>query len=941
LFTTNQATLSIPSGLAYDPVGNRLFVGDTGNKRVLVYDVASITNGENAVNVLGQADFVSSVSTTTQSSLSEVNGVAFDQSGNRLFVVDADKNRVMVFDVASITNGEAAIGVIGQPNFTTATAATTAVGMSAPQAVEYDPVGNRLFVGEFSNNRVLVFNVASITNGQSAVNVLGQTLFTTSAAASTASGFTHPDGLAFDATGNRLFVSDIDNNRILVFNVASITNGQSAAFVLGQTNFTANGATITQSSVTHAEDMSYDSTNNRLIVSDSTNNRLMIFDVSTGTITNGENALDVIGQTDADAADMFSPPITYTKNGINDTPSRFRFGYVPGLALDEIYHRLFVVDQSNHRVLVYNLNSNNAPIDFIPDFVLGQPNYSSKAAVTTATGLNNPLSIHYDAVTNRLFVGEKGNHRVVIYDVSTITNGQAAIGVIGQPNFTTATAATTQTGLDQPWGLEYDPIRSYLYVSDEQGGGQFPSRVLVYDLVTITNGEPAINVLGQANFTATVIGVSASATDDLTGLALSDDGNRLFVTDYGNNRVLLFDVTTITNGEDAIAVLGQANFVSNVSARTQTGMSVPYDVALDSIRNRLFVSDLANGRVLVFDVATVTNGEAAINVLGKPDFTTTPTFTEVSQSLIATPSSLEYNASQDGLFLSDSGNTRIMVYSFAGGATVGCFDPSATMITPNGGSVYSAGDHLAVYFGFSGCPTSVRLSFSTDSGMTFNSIATLSSGFERGVYDWTVPDVSTVAGRLKIELLDSSGVMIKSDVSDTDFTVQGSTMVTPLSSVSEIDLLAKYFGEYVPSDISDDLGLVAVDVSSQRCIPHTLLKEWSSRAVYYCGVDSKRYVFLNEKIFKTWFTDFGSVITVSDTLLDSIPIGGNVLYKPHGKLIKLDSDPKVYAVSQNGLLHWVSSEDVAKEGWGDQWVSQIEDIPMDFFVNYLLGEPLS
>ena len=48
-----------PRGLIYDPAGNRLFVADFSNNRVMLFDVASITNGENAVNVLGQANFTS------------------------------------------------------------------------------------------------------------------------------------------------------------------------------------------------------------------------------------------------------------------------------------------------------------------------------------------------------------------------------------------------------------------------------------------------------------------------------------------------------------------------------------------------------------------------------------------------------------------------------------------------------------------------------------------------------------------------------------------------------------------------------------------------------------------------------------------------------------------------------------------------------------------
>ena len=52
----------------------------------------------------------------------------------------------MVLDVASITDGENAVNVLGQPNFTTATAATTQAGMRNPQGVTVDPASLRLIV---------------------------------------------------------------------------------------------------------------------------------------------------------------------------------------------------------------------------------------------------------------------------------------------------------------------------------------------------------------------------------------------------------------------------------------------------------------------------------------------------------------------------------------------------------------------------------------------------------------------------------------------------------------------------------------------------------------------------------------------------------------------------------------------------------------------------
>jgi hypothetical protein len=57
----NQVERFPLSGLTYDTKARRLFVGDYQNNRVMVFDVATstITNGENAENVLGQSDYVS------------------------------------------------------------------------------------------------------------------------------------------------------------------------------------------------------------------------------------------------------------------------------------------------------------------------------------------------------------------------------------------------------------------------------------------------------------------------------------------------------------------------------------------------------------------------------------------------------------------------------------------------------------------------------------------------------------------------------------------------------------------------------------------------------------------------------------------------------------------------------------------------------------------
>jgi hypothetical protein len=115
----------------------------------------------------------------------------------------------------------------------------------------------------------------------------------------------------------------------------------------------------------------------------------------------------------------------------------------------------------------------------------------------------------------------------------------------------------------------------------------------------------------------------------------------------------------------------------------------------------------------------------------------------------------------------------------------------------------------------------------------------------------------------------------------------------------------------------------------------------SSAAVYFLGGDGKRYVFPNDKAYFSWYPDFSQVQTVSDATLASYPLGGNVTYRPGGRLVKIQSDPRVYAVSQGGVLRWISSESAANSIFGANWNKQVDDIADAFFINYKVGNPIA
>lgn len=133
------------------------------------------------------------------------------------------------------------------------------------------------------------------------------------------------------------------------------------------------------------------------------------------------------------------------------------------------------------------------------------------------------------------------------------------------------------------------------------------------------------------------------------------------------------------------------------------------------------------------------------------------------------------------------------------------------------------------------------------------------------------------------------------------------------------------------------LGLiVAFPISAQEI---GLIKG-SGDAVYYKSGNGKRYVFPNEKVYFSWYSDFSSVETISDSELALIPIGGNVTYKPGVRLLKITSVPVTYAVE--GLnLRPITSESVAASLYGLEWSKLVDDLPEAFFVNYGVGLPIN
>lgn len=114
----------------------------------------------------------------------------------------------------------------------------------------------------------------------------------------------------------------------------------------------------------------------------------------------------------------------------------------------------------------------------------------------------------------------------------------------------------------------------------------------------------------------------------------------------------------------------------------------------------------------------------------------------------------------------------------------------------------------------------------------------------------------------------------------------------------------------------------------------------SDTAVYYYASNGKRYVFPNEKTYFTWYTNFDNVRTLTIEEMALVPIGGNVTYRPTARLVKFQTDPKVYLPTQGGILRWITTEAIVAAWYGTDWNTKVDDISEAFYVNYKFGEPI-
>ncbi len=563
----SASTMRLATAVASD--GKVLAVADTDFNRVLVWRNLPTYSGQPADVVLGQVNFTTLKPIATDNkSLRGPQGV-WVQDG-KLFVADTLNNRVLIWNSIPSVNDAPADVVVGQPNFNVVPQVDIAKATLDPQKntllnpVSVSSDGRRLLIADLGHNRVMVWNIIPTTNQAPADLVLGQPDFTSATANNSAAlcesngtdsagAVTYPGRCAATVSfprfalsdGKRFFIADGGNDRVMVYNTIPTANGAKSDAVLGQrsevVNLTSDGSApgfVSAADVIRTPtSLAWDGTN--LYVADPYNRRVLIFTAAAKLIepTGVRNAASrevfgvgsiALGGT-ATEGETVTVKINYDENDKDNTSYAFKFAKNDSLAtaVFALANSINTTNGGNKKVLA-------TPVVRNTFYVL---------LLTARKGGEEGNSIVYSATVDPVKEGDTSKVSATA-SAGNLAGGQDAakiaagsiVTILGT-NFTDRTDSVPFSAKTWPRGLAgvevfFDGISSPIQsVSPTQITAQLP--VEVRDTTSVNAWVRAVLSTGKISFSAP-IGVPVIAQNP--GIFADDgpDPRRGIVTHYSS-----------------------------------------------------------------------------------------------------------------------------------------------------------------------------------------------------------------------------------------------------------------------------------------------------------------------------------------------------------------------------------------------------------------------
>lgn len=629
---------------AFAKIQDKFYLSNITGGRVLVFDQAPVRGDVAPIFVLGKTSFqdIEDVPVAEISAFKMGGIYSFCNVGNRLYMVDTKSYRILGWNSLPTRSGQPADFVIGQSNFTnyiTNNGSRAGNTFNNPWNCATD--GTRLYVADYSNHRVLIWNQAPTENTPADI-VLGQTDFVSGSAnaggARGPSTLNLPQGLMIH--NSKLYVADRGNRRVLVWNTLPTTNFAPADVVIGQADFTS--VNTTPSASVFAGPVAMEVHEGKLFVSDLVGYRILGF--NTIPTSNGATADLVLCQ----------PDFTSVSNNYSKDPATISRACGASALVSE-NGKLIISDMQRFRLIGFNSSPTSNFQAF--DFVWGQPNTSSTQTMGSPVGPHTLRPSSATVIDDKLVVSDSGNNRIVIFNEPPKASFANADQVLFQPDFYSSQqfAVSAQT-LSLPASVKSDGTKIYLV---DRGN----HRVLIWNnRADFFQGLGANIVLGQPDFTSNLPQQGLAAPTAFTLSNPSDvmvENGKVAVADQNNHRILIWN-SVATNNQPADLVLGQADFMTNsanTGGRSSSTLNEP--AALEMCYGKFLASDLMNHRVLVWNSWPTSVKQAANLVIGQAEFTSA-----VTSDTTTSFNKPRFPGCADNMFLvPDSLNKRIALWS--------------------------------------------------------------------------------------------------------------------------------------------------------------------------------------------------------------------------------------------------------------------------------------
>lgn len=327
----------------------KLFVSDTGQNRVFIWNNIPTTEFQEPDVILGQSAIEESGRNAggmvSASTLLYPSGLWSD--GKQLMVADAWNHRVLIWHTLPTTHAQAADVVVGQPNFSSNLPNVKGIGNEPTAQTLNWPYGlfsdaKSLWVADTGNRRIMFYKDIPTKNFTPADKVIGKPDFTTRDYNNDEPIW--PYSVKISDKG-QMAVADTQFYRVLIWKDNQAAFSTPADIIIGQANFDACGQNQFQlTPAAHTLNWVYDTCfyKEGILINDTGNSRILKFDTLPD--LNNASANSLIGRTNFKTSSEFSGNLQSTKSAL----------YWP-FSITTQNDTLFIADTGNHRLVICGL----------------------------------------------------------------------------------------------------------------------------------------------------------------------------------------------------------------------------------------------------------------------------------------------------------------------------------------------------------------------------------------------------------------------------------------------------------------------------------------------------------------------------------------------------------------------------------------------------------